>query len=330
MRLLTALKRSVWLIAFLMLPILSMSQNEGFAFVAQTADMQPGANGSQFEPVISCPLVNQGLVSNSGAGTCSNTAASQVAGNPTALASSYDGDVLYILSAGFSDTSVFACGIADGELESCSKVNVATDGSYLENLVVSNNSLFLFDGTSSIHVCQIDDELGVDAQTVTIPCTKETTNISSVDGMATNRNKATYYLYDSSNAAIFFCEFEEGGYPSCRLAGSIESEENDSDSYFLTGLAVTENVAFVATSGSIWSCDIETMTGAFEDCRAIENEEIVNPQKIILSSDGKKLYIPNGVGLNVVVCNVSEMGSLEYCTASQRMSVAGAIALSSP
>lgn len=304
-----------------------MSQNEGFAFVGQTADMQPGANGSQFEPVISCPLVNQGLVSNSGAGACSNSAASQVAGNPTALATSYDGRVLYILSAGFSDTSVFACGIADGELVACSKVDVATDGAYLENLMVSNNSLLLFDGTSSIFVCQTGDESEVDVKD--FPCTKANTNISSVDGMATDGNEATYYLYDSSSAAIFVCKFDGSGYQSCILAGSIESENNGSDSYFLTGLAVTENVAFVATSGSIWSCKIQTSTGAFEDCRIIENEEIVNPQKIILSSDGKKLYIPNGVGLNVVVCDASEMGSLENCTASQRLSVAGAIALSS-
>eukprot|EP00890_Picochlorum_soloecismus_P004786 jgi/Picsp_1/5308/NSC_02669-R1_---NA--- len=322
MRLLAASERRAWFMAFLVVPILSSSQSDDFAFVAQTGDMQLGANGDQFEPGISCPLVNQGRVSNSGAGSCSNTAASQLVENPTALASSYDGNVMYILSDAFIETSIFACGIADGELESCSKVNVSTDGAYLENLVVSDNSLFLFDGTSSMFICKIDDRMGVDAKAATLPCTVVNTNITSVDGMA------TYYLYDSSNAAIFICEFDGSGYPSCRLAGNIESDSNSLDSYFLTGPAVNENAAFVATSASIWSCKIEPSTGVFEDCKAIESEEIVNPQKIILSSDGKKLYIPNRTGLNIVVCDVSEVESLENCTASQPMAVTGGIALS--
>lgn len=312
-----------------MFPILSTCQSDlGFAFVAQTGDMQPGASGNQLEPVISCPLVNQGLVSNSGAGSCSNTAASQLVGNPTALSSSYDGDTMYILSAGFSETSIFACSIVDGDLESCSKVNVSTDGAYLENLVVSNDSLFLFDGTSSMFVCQLDDKKEVDTKDATVPCTTwVNTNITSVDGMATYGMATLYYLYDASNAAIFVCELEASGFQSCRLAGNIESDNNVSNSYFLTGLAVTEKTAYIATSDSIWSCKIEPSTGVFEECKAIENEEVVNPQRIVVSSDGKKLYVPNGTGLNVVVCDVSESESLENCTPSGPMSVTGAIAL---
>ena len=85
----------------------------------------------------------------------------------------------------------------------------------------------------------------------------------------------------------------------CKSIGSPPTEE------YLTSFDIDQNVVFITSRKAVFSCYISKIDGLLKGCEEISIPYVQNPQDIIMDIDYQSIYVLDGLGKNLITCELT-------------------------